>query len=75
MSDSISHIAAFRATEDFAPESKIVVGENIWKPGVAGDRLYREVLASKPRTVGAVIEKAEALSAPFTAKATMGHLK
>jgi hypothetical protein len=72
---SETHIQAFRAQKDFAPEAKLVVGESVWKSGVAGDRLYREVLAKKPSTVQAAIDKAAALAEPFTEKQVQGHLK
>ena len=72
---AISHSAVFKAQSDFALESKIVVGHSVWSEGVAGARLYEQVLAKRPGTVGEVIDRAAKLDAPFTAKAVMGHLK
>ena len=47
---TISHTAAFRAQSDFAPEAKIKVGHCVWSDGVAGARLYAEVLSKHPGT-------------------------
>lgn len=41
----MTHIAAFRAQADFAPEAKIKAGKNIWTPETAGSRLYTQVLS------------------------------
>jgi hypothetical protein len=72
----ISHIAAFRAQADFAPDAKIKIGENIWTPETAGARLYTEVLSKHPSTVQKAIDLASELKErPFTAKQTIGHLK
>jgi hypothetical protein len=72
---TISHTAAFKAQSDFAPESKIKVGNDIWTPETAGARLYAEVLSKNPGTVQKVIDKAAALDPPFTSKQTQGHLR
>jgi hypothetical protein len=73
---SISHTAAFRAQADFPLEAKIKVGNNIWSPGVAGARLYEQVLSKSPPTIQKALDMAAALKeSPFTAKATMGHLR
>jgi hypothetical protein len=72
---TISHSAAFKAQSDFAPESKIKVGNDIWTPETAGARLYAEVLSKNPGTVQKVIDKAAALDPPFTSKQTQGHLR
>jgi hypothetical protein len=72
---TISHSAAFKAQSDFAPESKIKVGSDIWTPETAGARLYELVLIKNPGTVGKAIEKAAALDPPFTSKQTQGHLR
>jgi hypothetical protein len=71
----VSHSAAFRAQEDFAPESKIKVGKSVWSEGVAGDRLFKQVLSKNPATVQKAIDKATALEPPFTVKQVMGHLR
>jgi hypothetical protein len=71
----ISHTAAFKAQSDFAPESKIKVGNDIWTPETAGARLYAEVLSKNPGTVQKVIDKAAALDPPFTVKQVQGHLR
>ena len=70
-----THIQAFRAQSDFAPEAKIKVGNNIWTPETAGARLYEQVLSKNPGSVQQVIDLAAKLDAPFTAKAVQGHLK
>jgi hypothetical protein len=73
---SVSHIAAFRAQADFAPESKIKVGQSVWSDGVAGDRLYKLVLSKKPSTVQKALDLASELKElPFTVKQVQGHLK
>jgi hypothetical protein len=73
---SVSHIAAFRAQADFAPESKIKVGASVWSDGVAGDRLYKLVLSKKPSTVQKALDLASELKElPFTVKQVQGHLK
>jgi hypothetical protein len=72
---TISHSAAFKAQSDFAPESKIKVGNDIWTPETAGARLYAEVLSKKPTTVQKAIDLAAALDPPFTSKQTQGHLR
>jgi hypothetical protein len=72
---TISHTAAFKAQSDFAPESKIKVGNDIWAPETAGARLYEEVLSQFPATVQKAINLASELKSPFTEKQVMGHLK
>jgi hypothetical protein len=73
---SISHTAAFRAQADFPPEAKIKVGKSVWSDGVAGARLYAEVLSKHPGTVGKAIALASELKdRPFTDKAVQGHLR
>ena len=72
---TISHTAAFRAQSDFAPEAKIKVGKSVWSDGVAGARLYSEVLSKHPSTVGNAIALASELKPPFTDKAVQGHLR
>jgi hypothetical protein len=72
---TISHTAAFKAQSDFAPESKIKVGNDIWTPETAGARFYAEVLSKNPGTVQKVIDKAAALDPPFTVKQVQGHLR
>ena len=72
---TISHTAAFRAQADFPAEAKIKVGASVWSDGVAGARLYTEVLSKHPGTVGKAIALASELKPPFTDKAVMGHLR
>jgi hypothetical protein len=72
---AISHTAAFRSQADFAPDSKIKVGKSVWSEGVAGARLYAEVLSKHPGTVGKAMALASELKPPFTDKAVQGHLK
>jgi hypothetical protein len=72
---NISHTAAFKAQSDFAPESKIKVGNDIWAPETAGARLFAEVLSKNPGTVQKVIDKAAELDPPFTSKQVQGHLR
>ena len=62
---NITHIAAFRALQAFAPESKINVIGNPWRDGTPGYRFYEHVLAQNPATVGAVIELAGKQKSPF----------
>jgi hypothetical protein len=72
---TISHTQAFRQQADFAPESKLKVGNDIWTPETAGARLYAEVLSKKPSTVQKAIDLAAALDPPFTVKQVQGHLR
>jgi hypothetical protein len=72
---SVSHTAAFRAQSDFAPEAKIKVGKSVWSDGVAGARLYEQVLSKYPGTIQKVLDMAAELKPPFTAKAVQGHLR
>jgi hypothetical protein len=72
---AISHTSAFKAQSDFAPESKIKVGSDIWTPETAGARLYAEVLSKKPSTVQKAIDLAAALDPAFTVKQVQGHLR
>jgi hypothetical protein len=73
---TVSHANAFKAQPEFAPESKIKVGQDIWTEGTLGARLYAEVLSrNSTSTVGKVIDLAGKLSQPFTPKAVQGHLR
>ena len=75
MTTYISHAKAFRDQAEFAPESKLKIGSDIWTEGTAGSRLYEQVLSKHPGTVQKAIDKAATLDPPFTAKQVMGHLR
>jgi hypothetical protein len=73
---TISHSKAFRDQPDLPVEAKIVIGKDVWTPGTHGSRLFQQVLSKNPATVQKVLDMAvELKESPFTAKATMGHLR
>jgi hypothetical protein len=52
-----------------------VIGDNFWKSETHGHRFFAEVLAKKPTTVQAAIDKAASLKEPFTASQVQGHVR
>jgi hypothetical protein len=72
---NVTHTQAFRAQAAFAPEAKLTILGNLWRPGTPGGRFFEQVLSQNPTTVGECIEKAAALAEPLTATAVQGHLR